>query len=265
MENDQSQFYESSDRYYQTVRKQPHDYFSEYLKFVSFYVAHHSHVLDIGCATGQSTYLLKSVNYCATGLDGSSRFISFAKKKFPRIDFVQADLRKLPFKNNYFDAVASYNTLEHVKDVDKCLFEIVRVTRPGGKILINSPNLLSIKLIINSLLYHNGMTFEGKKNPVQLFLLLIRNIALISKRKLFNKPNIIYRKPDLSFKYPDTDATWYLNPLDIKYLLIEKKCRILSYQKINHLEAKKGMLIRVLAKLFPSHMSIVRIVAIKNK
>lgn len=49
-----------------------------------------------------------------------------------------------PCEDNFFDHVFSFNTLEHVFDVDQKLSEIYRVLKPGGDILISTPFLLPI-------------------------------------------------------------------------------------------------------------------------
>ncbi|WDO03845.1 class I SAM-dependent methyltransferase [Aeromonas allosaccharophila] len=47
---------------------------------------------------------------------------------------------KLDFKDHMFDVVCTYQTLEHVQDVAACIDELIRVTKPGGKILIQAPD-----------------------------------------------------------------------------------------------------------------------------
>jgi SAM-dependent methyltransferase len=48
----------------------------------------------------------------------------------------------LPYPDNSFDGVSSHHTLEHVQDLDKCVFEMLRVTRPGGVVQIRCPDYL---------------------------------------------------------------------------------------------------------------------------
>lgn len=47
---------------------------------------------------------------------------------------------KLDFKDDMFDVVCTYQTLEHVQDVAACIDELIRVTKPGGKIIIQAPD-----------------------------------------------------------------------------------------------------------------------------
>jgi ubiquinone/menaquinone biosynthesis C-methylase UbiE len=46
----------------------------------------------------------------------------------------------LPFADDSFDLVTTFQTLEHVADVDACLREMVRVLRPGGVLYLRAPN-----------------------------------------------------------------------------------------------------------------------------
>jgi SAM-dependent methyltransferase len=46
----------------------------------------------------------------------------------------------LPFADHSFDLVTTFQTLEHVADVDRCLAEMVRVLRPGGVLYLRAPD-----------------------------------------------------------------------------------------------------------------------------
>lgn len=46
----------------------------------------------------------------------------------------------LPFPNNSFDLVTSYQTLEHVQDLNACIHEMLRITRTGGAVWIITPD-----------------------------------------------------------------------------------------------------------------------------
>ncbi|MCL4365978.1 class I SAM-dependent methyltransferase [Patescibacteria group bacterium] len=90
--------------------------------------------LDIGCASG---YMLSEIakNYPQAkyhGVDVYSKAINFAKKRYPDINFQIGFAEKLPFKNNAFDLIIFYETIEHVEDPSTALREIKRVLKPGG-------------------------------------------------------------------------------------------------------------------------------------
>jgi len=54
--------------------------------------------------------------------------------------FVCGDARSLPFSAGAFDAVTLFDVLEHVREDDLAASEALRVTRPGGVILVSTPN-----------------------------------------------------------------------------------------------------------------------------
>jgi GT2 family glycosyltransferase/SAM-dependent methyltransferase len=58
----------------------------------------------------------------------------------PRVRFVQGDATDLPFADESFDAVTMFDLLEHVPDDGKAAAEALRVLRPGGFVLVSSPN-----------------------------------------------------------------------------------------------------------------------------
>lgn len=54
--------------------------------------------------------------------------------------FARAVGERLPYKNEVFDAVLSYQTLEHVQDVEAVIAEMLRVVRPGGALHLRCPD-----------------------------------------------------------------------------------------------------------------------------
>jgi SAM-dependent methyltransferase len=64
--------------------------------------------------------------------------LTFVAEMYRRAECVLDDhpLEELPFANDYFDLVVMINVLDHVQDAAKCMENLVRVTRPGGLLLI---------------------------------------------------------------------------------------------------------------------------------
>jgi len=54
--------------------------------------------------------------------------------------FREEPCETLSFEDNMFDVVHCFTVLEHVEDIDTCLDQMIRVTKPGGKIYISTPN-----------------------------------------------------------------------------------------------------------------------------
>ena len=101
-------------------------------------------VLDIGCGTGTLALAAKNrvgSSASVTGIDASPQMIARARKKARRVGaevtFVTADVENLPYAAGTFDLVLSTVMLHHLSDGArlKCLGEVRRVLRPGGRFL----------------------------------------------------------------------------------------------------------------------------------
>jgi len=206
---------------------------------------------------------LAEAGYEVTGFDYSHRFICHARKNYSNIEFRLGSAEKMPFLDNSFSAILSYNAIEHFADAAASLAEMKRVVSPGGLIIIQTPNLLSPKLPLASIRL-GGLTFEGQKNLAQLILMSAQNAFLLIKKSIFKKGEIEKRKPNYNYSFPDNDATSYANPVDIKIILEKLGLQIVSYQKFDHLSDSKNIWQKILAKFFPSAMGIIRIVAMKK-
>lgn len=102
-------------------------------------------VIDIGCGTGLTPFLLArwpDIKFIA-GIDIMQEALDEAKQnvKSDKVTFYRCEAENLPFIDNTFDTAVITETLEHVEDVDKTLFEASRVLKPdGGIIVITVPN-----------------------------------------------------------------------------------------------------------------------------
>lgn len=106
-------------------------------------VAPGERVLDVGCGSGAVTRTLAqrvAPGGRAVGLDASTALLKVARELANKaglgaiIEFKDGDCRALPFPDASFDAVVAATTLSHVPDPRRALAEMVRVTRPGGRV-----------------------------------------------------------------------------------------------------------------------------------
>ena len=93
-------------------------------------------LLDVGCGKG---ILLKESNakHTKVGMDISSG--ELLQIEDPHVIKVRAYAEDMPFNNNIFDMVICCNVLEHVLDAGLAAYEINRVLRPGGFLLLACP------------------------------------------------------------------------------------------------------------------------------
>jgi ubiquinone/menaquinone biosynthesis C-methylase UbiE len=97
--------------------------------------------LDYGCADGGYTRALLSIGATtASGIDVVADRIEAARKAHPGITFHMGEGERLPFDSSSFDGVFMNEVFEHVSDEARTLREIHRVLRPGGHLILISPN-----------------------------------------------------------------------------------------------------------------------------
>ncbi|HAA05269.1 MAG TPA: class I SAM-dependent methyltransferase [Syntrophobacteraceae bacterium] len=98
-------------------------------------------VLEVGCGLGDDALRMAELvgpNGLVVGVDTSARMIEEAlgcSLADVRIRFAQADARNLPFKEGSFARCRVDRTLQHIKDPQRVIREMVRVLRPGGLLL----------------------------------------------------------------------------------------------------------------------------------
>lgn len=92
-------------------------------------------VLDIGCGPCGS---LEWATMAAerVGLDPLAEEYRRLANDRQAMTYCAAPSEAMPFPDGYFDSVSSFNSLDHVDDVDATIAEICRVTAPGGRVLL---------------------------------------------------------------------------------------------------------------------------------
>jgi ubiquinone/menaquinone biosynthesis C-methylase UbiE len=99
------------------------------------------HALDLGCGLGtEPAYLAQRGVPLTVGVDRSSAALSRAHHLHPAVQFVQADVRQLPFDDHSFDVALDRGCLHYLQAADRPRYasEVERVLRPGGRFLLRA-------------------------------------------------------------------------------------------------------------------------------
>jgi len=93
--------------------------------------------LDSGCGTGAFAFALAPHVGEVVGADTRTEYLEAARERAPEnARFVEGDSMALPFDYGSFDIAGCLRLLHHVHRPELAVSELVRVTRPGGRILI---------------------------------------------------------------------------------------------------------------------------------
>ena len=114
-----------------------------YHSFLKKYINKNSKVLEVGCGTGVFTEVIKKLSNNIIATDISKNMLLEAKKRNPDVEFKEADIENLPFKDQEFDLVIAINSFSYVPKKNKGIKEIQRVLKKNGKFLIIDMNFLS--------------------------------------------------------------------------------------------------------------------------
>lgn len=93
-------------------------------------------ILDLAAGTGSSSVAFLAEGVRVVASDFSEGMLAEGRKRHPELEFKFADATNLPFKANEFDTVTISFGLRNVVDVNKALSEMLRVTKPGGQLVI---------------------------------------------------------------------------------------------------------------------------------
>lgn len=217
-------------------------------------------VLDLGCGEGPLSFLLYKAQAKVHAIDISDQALKNMRKftKNMRIDIKKAPSENLPYKNNFFNVIFSFDVLEHVRDVKKTYNEMNRCLKKGGYIfleitpyyaLVTGHHLYDFTLLPVQYLPKKLMKWLIlKKKPSKLNPILIKKpskfgtpqraweqfislnkLSIAKVRKLAYKNNLKLLKENFIFKIPsllETKINW------IKYLGPLKEIIPMSYQAV---------------------------------
>lgn len=111
--------------------------FTGYMEVVADYFASRPQglrILDVPAGNGLLADALRGMGHTVTCGDINRE----------RPDYLYVDMTApLPFADGEFDAVMCLEGLEHLVDPARLIAELVRVTRPGGEIVVSTPNVMS--------------------------------------------------------------------------------------------------------------------------
>ena len=99
-------------------------------------------VLDAACGEGYGSALLSGTASSVCGVDLSETAVTHARSRYhsETLEFFAADCRQLPFDDDEFEAIVSFETLEHLEDHQGMMAEFRRVLKPTGFLILSSPD-----------------------------------------------------------------------------------------------------------------------------
>ena len=100
-------------------------------------------VLEVGCGEGYGTALLATAAARVVGVDYDALTVAHARATYPTARFVRGNLAALPVRSGAMGLLATLQVIEHVWNHPEFVRECLRVLRPGGLLVVTTPNRLT--------------------------------------------------------------------------------------------------------------------------
>jgi ubiquinone/menaquinone biosynthesis C-methylase UbiE len=173
-------------------------------------------ILEIGCGVGGSApYITDCKEYIGTDL--SEAAIAVASQAYghrSNFKFMSMNAEELNFGDSEFDLFIAKEVIEHVPDAHACLQEAFRVLKPGGQIVLTSPNRDSLHLRMNRKLGYNDFkcsidhvkefTFQEALEMLQEHGFVIQETAGVFLTPYWGIPNVDVPVRHLTDNDPET-------------------------------------------------------------
>ncbi len=137
-------------------------------RFVDFESLRDKDVLEVGPGSGIAVQLFAEAGARVTAVDLTDWAVETTGRRLRAFDLeatvLQGDGEALPFEDASFDLVFSWGVIHHTSDMARALAELVRVCRPGGRVVL--------------MLYHRHSLFFGVYRAFARFLPVARRLGL---------------------------------------------------------------------------------------
>lgn len=149
-------------------------------------------VLEIGCGRGGFACWLASqserpaaivaADFSATALQKGKAFA--LERGLSGITWRTSDIQAINHKDASFDTVISCETIEHVPDPRRAIRELARVLKPGGRLLLTTPNYLGTMGLYRGYMRLTGRRYTEEGQPINNFMLLPRVRSWVARTGL---------------------------------------------------------------------------------
>ena len=181
-------------------------------------------LLDVGCGGGQLHRFVRERFSRYVGID-VVRYEDFpAEAEFERSDL---NTGRVSLPDNNADVVASVETIEHLENPRAFMRELVRLAKPGGWILVTTPNQLSLLSLLTLLIKKRFSAFQDIHYPAHLTALLEVDLMRIASECGLDDVNISYSQQGrlilTPWHYPESLSRLFPRALSDNLMLMGRK------------------------------------------
>lgn len=200
-----------------------------WLKVLLKYKMPPAKIMELGCSHGSFVFLMQQAGFDAYGIELSPWVVEFGQKIFD-VPIQLGPLEALPLKEHSFDAIVLMDVLEHLPHPLETMKTCLRLLKPDGILLIQTPNF-EMHYKYSELLEAQHPFLVQLKDDEHLFLFSKKSVSTFFER--LNAPNMqfedaIFAHYDMFFavsqmtlkQYTDTEIeAWLLSTPHGRYIL----------------------------------------------
>jgi 2-polyprenyl-3-methyl-5-hydroxy-6-metoxy-1,4-benzoquinol methylase len=181
-------------------------------------------LVDVGCGAGNLYRRVHSSFLHYVGVD-AVRYEDFPEQaKFCHFDL---DSGRIPLPDESADVVAALEVIEHLENPREFMRKLVRLAKPGGWVIVTTPNQLSLLSLLTLLAKHRFQAFQDVHYPTHLTALLEIDLSRIAAECQLAEIEIEYsltgRIPLTARHYPQLLSRQFPRALSENVLVIGKR------------------------------------------
>jgi len=127
-------------------------------------------LLDVGCGSGGFLAAMRDLGWDAMGVEPDPEAARVAREE-RKLPVIAGTLEEAHLPADWFDAISMYHVIEHVPDAVALIAECRRILKPGGRMVMLTPNAESL----GHKLFHRS--WRGLEPPRHLCLFSVRSLA----------------------------------------------------------------------------------------
>jgi glycosyltransferase involved in cell wall biosynthesis/SAM-dependent methyltransferase len=153
-------------------------------------------VLDAACGVGYGSSYLASVAKEIIGVDISEKAISYAKEHYQRdnIQFKVMDIHNLGFPDKYFDIVCSFETLEHLDNLERFISKVKHLLKDDGIFIVSTPQVKSMNYSPENPYHKVEFSYKGLGDLLRKYFV---KVEIFGQRRLQSVFHYYLQKIDI--------------------------------------------------------------------